>query len=93
MLAIRVSSYRSYLHFVHKLFEYQGLSKERKKKINVNISDGQIHEIKKQIHSDFFSVMKSVSHSFSQSVRDSQSPSASQSISQLVSYSVTHSLD
>ena len=48
MIAIRVSPDRSYLHFVCKLFEYQGLSKEREKKINVNISDGQIHEINKQ---------------------------------------------
>ena len=91
MLAIRVSPDRSYLHFVCKLFEYKGLSKEREKKTNVNISDGQIHETNKQIHSDFFSVIKSVCHSISQ--RDNQSLLASQSVSRLVTYSVTHSLD
>ena len=39
--------------------------RKKGKKVNVNISDGQIHEINKQIHSDFFSVIKSVIHSIS----------------------------
>ena len=47
MLAIRVSPNKSNLHFVCDLFEYQGLSKERKNYFDT-ISDSYICEINKQ---------------------------------------------
>ena len=65
--------------------------RKERKKINVHISDGQIPEINKQIHLDFFSVRKSVSHSISQSFRE-ESVTVSQSVSKSTSHLLSHSL-
>ena len=78
MLAIRVSPNKSNLHFVCNLFEYQGLSKERKNYFDI-INDSQICEINKQNSFSlvffffFFSVIKSVTHAISQSFTETVS--------------------